>query len=130
MTTRHELLASAIESLRILGDPNGDYSLADCDAAQEIIREFDNLPPAVAAEPVAWQYLSDHGWIECGTRDTALVATKAGFKTRSLYTEQPPVLSAELKTSLRELVLFCEMWPEDDEGGHAALVQAFLDSAK
>ena len=54
MTPHHELLARAIEALRILGDPNGDYSLADCDAAQEIIREFDNLPPAVAAEPAAY----------------------------------------------------------------------------
>ena len=50
MTTRRELLAHAIEALRTV-EPGMDHERVSW--AQELVREYDNLPPAVAAEPVA-----------------------------------------------------------------------------
>lgn len=190
MTTQHELLARAIESLRSaknhVAATAGAQSMldgfgkkkqrpADRELAEinALIDEFDNLPPAVAAEPVAWQYreliydVAIVDWSDCDKSEFDRFNEEPWqYETRALYTEQPAALSAdpvaemcpncqtpwkcngphittyaqsapesialsdELKTSLRELVSFYEMWPEDDEGGHAALVRAFLDSAK
>ena len=128
MTTHHELLARAIEALRNVENyEKGNHSFRRRYGVDNIITLFDNLPPVVAAEPVAWQYFSERRekWIDCGSQAEA-EEKKSCFETRALYTEQQPALSAELTAAL---VFSVHLMRATRANNEAAIVRAFLDSA-
>ena len=151
MTTQHELLARAIESLRSaknhVAATAGAQSMldgfgkkkqrpADRELAEinALIDEFDNLPPAVAAEPVAWQYreliydVAIVDWSDCDKSEFDRFNEEPWqYETRALYTEQPAALSDDLRKALVSAVGTLE---NETLYEMAAIVRAFLDSAK
>ena len=132
MTTQHELLASladvAKEHRTCLMYQKDTAELPHCTARADaeiaeldaLIAEYDNLPPAVAAEPVAWMMEASNDKIRIWWRDKPTDETLTRVHNSQpifpLYREEPPALSAELTAALRvnaERLRQFEVWADE-----------------